>query len=95
MRAGTERGASEGLPRPAMDAPRCMKALLLAAAEYRAARTAHNAALLQRSLEVGAAPGPARGRGGTGAWDGGACGVCYTVFLCVYRRVLWVCTHPG
>ncbi|TRZ16132.1 hypothetical protein HGM15179_010985 [Zosterops borbonicus] len=35
-----------------MDAPRCMKALLLAAAEYRAARTAHSAALLQRSLEV-------------------------------------------
>uniref|UniRef100_A0A8C3QLV4 Cellular inhibitor of PP2A n=1 Tax=Cyanoderma ruficeps TaxID=181631 RepID=A0A8C3QLV4_9PASS len=35
-----------------MDAPRCMKALLLAATEYRAAKTAHNAALLQRSLEV-------------------------------------------
>ncbi|XP_063249895.1 protein CIP2A [Prinia subflava] len=35
-----------------MDAPRCMKALLLAAAEYRAARTAHNAAVLQRSLQV-------------------------------------------
>ncbi|XP_032909513.1 protein CIP2A [Catharus ustulatus] len=35
-----------------MDAPGCMKGLLLAAAEYRAAKTAHNAALLQRSLEV-------------------------------------------
>ncbi|XP_005038823.1 PREDICTED: protein CIP2A [Ficedula albicollis] len=35
-----------------MDAPGCMKGLLLAAAQYRAARTAHNAALLQRSLEV-------------------------------------------
>ncbi|XP_054126385.1 protein CIP2A isoform X1 [Melozone crissalis] len=35
-----------------MDPPSCMKALLLAATEYRAARTAHNAALLQRSLEV-------------------------------------------
>ncbi|KAI1242327.1 hypothetical protein IHE44_0005861 [Lamprotornis superbus] len=38
--------------RAAMDAPGCMKALLLAATEYRAAKTAHNAALLQRSLEV-------------------------------------------
>ncbi|XP_058692344.1 protein CIP2A isoform X2 [Poecile atricapillus] len=35
-----------------MDALGCMKALLLAAAEYRAAKTAHNAALLQRSVEV-------------------------------------------
>ncbi|XP_010394149.2 protein CIP2A [Corvus cornix cornix] len=35
-----------------MDAPGCMKALLLAATEYRAAKTAQNAALLQRSLEV-------------------------------------------
>uniref|UniRef100_A0A8C5TYX2 Cellular inhibitor of PP2A n=1 Tax=Malurus cyaneus samueli TaxID=2593467 RepID=A0A8C5TYX2_9PASS len=35
-----------------MDAPGCMKALLLAATEYRAAKTPHNAALLQRSLEV-------------------------------------------
>ncbi|XP_064266643.1 protein CIP2A isoform X3 [Passer domesticus] len=35
-----------------MDPPSCMKALLLAATEYRAARTAHSAALLQRSLEV-------------------------------------------
>ncbi|OWK51869.1 Protein CIP2A [Lonchura striata] len=35
-----------------MDPPSCMKALLLAAAEHRAARTAHSAALLQRSLEV-------------------------------------------
>ncbi|XP_027537331.1 protein CIP2A isoform X1 [Neopelma chrysocephalum] len=35
-----------------MDAPGCMKALLLAATQYRAAKTPHNAALLQRSLEV-------------------------------------------
>ncbi|XP_056355793.1 protein CIP2A [Oenanthe melanoleuca] len=35
-----------------MDAPGCMKGLLLAAAQYRAAKTAHNAALLQRSLQV-------------------------------------------
>uniref|UniRef100_A0A8C9NXF4 Cellular inhibitor of PP2A n=1 Tax=Serinus canaria TaxID=9135 RepID=A0A8C9NXF4_SERCA len=38
--------------RAAMDPPSCMKALLLAATEYRAAKTPHNAALLQRSLEV-------------------------------------------
>ncbi|XP_055657462.1 protein CIP2A isoform X1 [Falco peregrinus] len=35
-----------------MDALGCMKALLLAATQYRAAKTSHNAALLQRSLEV-------------------------------------------
>ncbi|XP_034972153.1 protein CIP2A [Zootoca vivipara] len=35
-----------------MDAPACMKSLLLAASQYRAARTPPNAALLQRSLEV-------------------------------------------
>ncbi|KAM9022229.1 protein CIP2A isoform 2-T2 [Ara ararauna] len=35
-----------------MDAAGCMKSLLLAATQYRAARTASNAALLQRSLEV-------------------------------------------
>ncbi|XP_066476456.1 protein CIP2A [Tiliqua scincoides] len=35
-----------------MDASACMKSLLLAAAQYRAARTDPNAALLQRSLEV-------------------------------------------
>ncbi|XP_065532047.1 protein CIP2A [Lathamus discolor] len=35
-----------------MDASGCMKSLLLAAAQYRAAKTAPNAALLQRSLEV-------------------------------------------
>ncbi|CAN8195000.1 unnamed protein product [Coccothraustes coccothraustes] len=35
-----------------MDPPNCMKALLLAATEYRAAKTPHNTALLQRSLEV-------------------------------------------
>lgn len=36
----------------AMDASACMKSLLLAASQYRAARTQPNAALLQRSLEV-------------------------------------------
>lgn len=35
-----------------MDASACMKSLLLAASQYRAARTQPNAALLQRSLEV-------------------------------------------
>ncbi|KAM9246561.1 protein CIP2A [Leptosomus discolor] len=35
-----------------MDALGCMKSLLLAATQYRAAKTAPNAALLQRSLEV-------------------------------------------
>ncbi|KAM9299970.1 protein CIP2A [Morus bassanus] len=35
-----------------MDASGCMKALLLAATQYRAAKTPPNAALLQRSLEV-------------------------------------------
>ncbi|KAJ7320362.1 hypothetical protein JRQ81_019873 [Phrynocephalus forsythii] len=35
-----------------MDASACMKSLLLAASQYRAARTAPNAALLQRSLET-------------------------------------------
>ncbi|KAK9402267.1 protein CIP2A [Crotalus adamanteus] len=35
-----------------MDASACMKSLLLAASQYRAARTQSNAALLQRSLEV-------------------------------------------
>ncbi|XP_057253306.1 protein CIP2A [Pezoporus wallicus] len=35
-----------------MDASGCMKSLLLAATQYRAAKTAPNAALLQRSLEV-------------------------------------------
>ncbi|KAM8820443.1 protein CIP2A [Eudromia elegans] len=35
-----------------MDASGCMKSLLLAAAQYRAAKTSPNAALLQRSLEV-------------------------------------------
>ncbi|XP_033002578.1 protein CIP2A isoform X1 [Lacerta agilis] len=35
-----------------MDASACMKSLLLAASQYRAARTPPNAALLQRSLEV-------------------------------------------
>ncbi|XP_028582553.2 protein CIP2A isoform X2 [Podarcis muralis] len=35
-----------------MDAQACMKSLLLAASQYRAARTPPNAALLQRSLEV-------------------------------------------
>ncbi|KAM6140652.1 protein CIP2A [Pterocles gutturalis] len=35
-----------------MDASVCMKSLLLAATQYRAARTPPNAALLQRSLEV-------------------------------------------
>ncbi|XP_077198268.1 protein CIP2A [Paroedura picta] len=35
-----------------MDASACMKSLLLAASQYRAARTQHNVALLQRSLEV-------------------------------------------
>jgi len=40
-----------------MDALGCMKSLLLAAAQYRAAKTPCNAALLQRGLEVRAAPG--------------------------------------
>ncbi|XP_013916507.1 PREDICTED: protein CIP2A [Thamnophis sirtalis] len=35
-----------------MDASACMKSLLLAASQYRAARTQPNAALLQRNLEV-------------------------------------------
>nr|XP_020662038.1 protein CIP2A [Pogona vitticeps] len=35
-----------------MDASACMKSLLLAASQYRAARTQPNAALLQRSLEI-------------------------------------------
>uniref|UniRef100_A0A8D0HJ46 Cellular inhibitor of PP2A n=1 Tax=Sphenodon punctatus TaxID=8508 RepID=A0A8D0HJ46_SPHPU len=35
-----------------MDVSACMKSLLLAASQYRAARTQSNAALLQRSLEV-------------------------------------------
>lgn len=35
-----------------MDASACMKSLLLAASQYRTARTQPNAALLQRSLEV-------------------------------------------
>lgn len=72
-----------------MDAPRCMKALLLAAAEYRAAKTAHNAALLQRSLEVRAAPVPgARREGGAGV--GGGCGVRFCNVLwcvCVFTEV--------
>lgn len=68
-----------------MDAPGCMKGLLLTAAEYRAAKTAHNAALLQRSLEVGAAPAP----GPRWEWGVGvAVGVCYCkVLQCVYRGV--------
>lgn len=48
-----------------MDALGCMKSLLLAATQYRAAKTPANAALLQRSLEVGAAPD---GAGRPGAW---------------------------
>lgn len=39
-----------------MDALGCMKSLLLAATQYRAAKTPPNAALLRRSLEVSAAP---------------------------------------
>lgn len=51
-----------------MDALACMKSLLLAASQYRTAKTPPNAALLQRSLEVRAAPalGPSS-RGGRGA----------------------------
>lgn len=51
-----------------MDALACMKSLLLAASQYRTAKTPPNAALLQRSLEVRAAPalGPPQPR-----WEGG------------------------
>lgn len=75
VRAGC---GSEG--RDAMDAPGCMKALLLAATEYRAAKTAHNAALLQRSLEVRAAPVPRARRERAGM--GGA--VVYVVIVTFY-----------
>jgi len=44
--------ASEGAFRGVMDASGCMKSLLLAATQYRAAKTPSNAALVQRSLEV-------------------------------------------
>lgn len=43
---------SEGAFRGVMDASGCMKSLLLAATQYRAAKTPSNAALVQRSLEV-------------------------------------------
>lgn len=57
-----------------MDALGCMKSLLLAATQYRAAKTPSNAALLQRSLEVRAAPvlAPPPPRAAVGA--GGAAG---------------------
>lgn len=54
--------ASEGTFRGVMDASGCMKSLLLAATQYRAAKTPSNAALVQRSLEVRAERlGPSEG----------------------------------
>lgn len=44
--------SSEGTVRGVMDVSGCMKSLLLAATQYRAAKTPSNAALVQRSLEV-------------------------------------------
>lgn len=55
-----------------MDASGCMKSLLLAATQYRAAKTAPNAALLQRSLEVRAVL--VGGCGWSGAEGDGAAG---------------------
>lgn len=58
-----------------MDASGCMKSLLLAATQYRTAKTPPNAALLQRGLEVRAAPG--RGsRAAAGAGRGGRACLC-------------------
>lgn len=74
-----------------MDPPSCMKALLLAATEYRAAKTPHNAALLQRSMEVGAAPEPEARR------ERGVGGAVVIMFYGVFteRDVLRVYTHSG
>ncbi|KAJ7422386.1 Protein CIP2A [Willisornis vidua] len=44
--------AAAGKASGAMDAAGCMKALLVAASQFRAASTPHNAQLLQRSLQV-------------------------------------------
>lgn len=49
--------ALRGKPGGAMDVSGCMKSLLLAATQYKAAKTPCNAALVQRSLEVRMAPG--------------------------------------
>lgn len=73
----------------AMDAPGCMKALLLSATEYRAAKTAQNAALLQRSLEVGAAPVPVvRWERGVGVALVSFIIMFYGVFVCLQRRAV-------
>lgn len=49
--------ALRGKPGGAMDVSGCMKSLLLAATQYKAAKTPCNAALVQRSLEVRMVPG--------------------------------------
>lgn len=70
--------ALRGKPGGAMDVSGCMKSLLLAATQYKAAKTPCNAALVQRSLEVRMAPGlqaaGERRRSGAARAEGSAVG---------------------
>lgn len=78
-----------------MDASGCMKSLLLAATQYRTAKTPPNAALLQRGLEVRAAPG--RGsRAAAGVGRGGrACSCGRGVPSGLWARAAFSGPRPG